>query len=132
MLYNQQALRQSLMEREQKLDVVYKLLENWKSRLPHPLQDIHKLDMRRTLDDLQIREMALTMFRQYHEAIFMIYFPWAGSQSAGRISEDYRRRSRELCVNSAQDVLAIAYQISSLDILDKYVHALSTYVMASN
>ena len=118
MLYNQQALRQSLLEREQKLKMAYELLEGWRSHLPAPLQKIHKHDMHQVLDDHQTRPIALSIFRQYHEAIFMIYFPWTGSQSGGRVSEDYRRKSMELCVNSAQVVLAVANQILSLDILD--------------
>jgi hypothetical protein len=119
MLYNQSALRQSLLEREQKLKIAYKLLEDWRSHLPPPLHEIHKHDTRRLLDDHQTRGIVLSMFRQYHEAIFMIYFPWTGSQSAGKVSEDWRRKSMELCVNSAQVVLATANQISSLDILDR-------------
>lgn len=118
-LYNQRALRQSLVEREQKLETAYKLLEGWRSHLPAPLQDIHKHDVRRILDDHQVRHIALSMFRQYHEAIFILYFPWTGSQSDGRVSENCRRKSMELCVNSAQVVLAITNQISSLDILDR-------------
>lgn len=119
MLYNQQALRQSLFEREQKLKTAYELLEGWRSQLPASLQEIHKHDIHRILDDHQTRHIALSIFRQYHEAIFMIYFPWTGTQSGGRVSEDYRRRSMELCVNSAQVVLAIANQILCLDILDR-------------
>jgi hypothetical protein len=119
MLYNQQALRQSLGEREHKLETAYELLEGWRSHLPAPLQEIHKHDMHRILDDHQTRHIALSIFRQYHEAIFMIYFPWTGSQSGGRVSEDCRRKSMELCVNSAQVVLAIANQILCLDILDR-------------
>lgn len=119
MLYNQRALRQSLAEREQKLELTYKLLEGWRSHLPAPLQEIHNPDIRRILDDQNLRHIALSMFRQYHEAIFMIYFPWTGSQSGGRVSEHCRKRSMELCVNSAQVVLAITNQISSLDILDR-------------
>ena len=119
MLYNQKALRQSPMEREQKLEVAYKLLDGWRNHLPAPLQEIHKHGMRRILEDHQMRHIALSMFRQYHEAIFMIFFPWTGGQSGNKVSEDCRRRSMELCVNSAQVVLAIANQISSPDILDR-------------
>lgn len=122
MLYNQQALRQSPVERQEKLKTAHTLLEGWRSNLPAPLQEIHKHDTHRILDDHQTRHMAMSIFRQYHEAIFMIYFPWAGSQSGGRVSEDCRRKSMELCVNSAHVVLAIANQILSLDILDRYAH----------
>ena len=124
MLYNQRALRQSLVEREQKLKTAYMLLEGWRSHLPAPLQEIHKYDMHRILDDHHTRHIALSIFRQYHEAIFMIYFPWTGGQSGDRFSEDCRRKSTELCVNSAHLVLAIADQVLSLDILDRYVDAL--------
>lgn len=123
MLYNQQALRQSLVEREQKLKAAHELLEGWRSLLPAPLREIHKHDMHRILDDHQTRHMALSMFRQYHEAIFIIDFPWAGSQSGGRVSGDCRQKCMELCVNSAQVVLAIANQILCLDILDRQVDA---------
>ncbi|KAH8585438.1 hypothetical protein B0O99DRAFT_587367 [Bisporella sp. PMI_857] len=119
MLYSQSALRQSFIEREQMLGAAYNLLEDWRSRLPAPLRGIHKPDMQRILDNHQIRHIALSMFRQYHEAIFIIYFPWTGIQSTGRVSDDYRRRGMELCVNSAQVVLATANQVSSLDILDR-------------
>ncbi|KAL9114946.1 MAG: hypothetical protein Q9227_001189 [Pyrenula ochraceoflavens] len=119
MLYNQRALRQSPLEREQKLEMAYKLLEGWRNHLPAPLTELHKHDMQRTLEDHQMRNVALTMFRQYHEAIFLIFFPWSGSQSVDKVSEDCRRRSMELCVNSAQVVLGITNQISSLDILDR-------------
>lgn len=119
MLYSQRALRQSFVEREQKLETAYKLLEGWRSHLPAPLQDIRKPDMHRILDDHQTRHIALSIFRQYHEAIFMIYFPWTGSQTGGRFSEDCRRKCMELCINSAQEVLDIANQILCLDILDR-------------
>lgn len=119
MLYNQRALRQSPAEREQKLKTAYELLEGWRSQLPAPLQEIHKQDMHLILDNHQIRDIALSIFRQYHEAILMIYFPWTGSQADGRVSEDYRQKSVELCVNSAKVVLAIANQISNLDIFDR-------------
>lgn len=119
MLYSQRALRQSFVEREQKLETAYKLLEGWRSHLPAPLQDIRKPDMHGILDDHQTRHIALSIFRQYHEAIFMIYFPWTGSQTGGRFSEDCRRKSMELCINSAQEVLDIANQILCLDILDR-------------
>lgn len=129
MLYNQRALRQSIVEREQKLKTAYKLLEGWRSHLPAPLQEIHKHDMHRILDDHQTRHIALSIFRQYHEAIFMIYFPWTCSQSGGRFSEDCRRKSMELCVNSAQVVLAIANQILCLDILDsKFLDLISVSI----
>jgi hypothetical protein len=120
MLYRQSALRQSLIEREQKLDVAFKLLEDWRDRLPATLKEIHKPDIQRIMDDQPVsRHIALSMFRQYHEAIFMIYFPWSGGQSGGEVSEDCRRRGMELCVSSAQVVLATANQVSSLDILDR-------------
>lgn len=123
MLYNQEALRQPCIEREQKLKMAYELLEVWRSNLPAPLQEIHKHDAYRILDHQQTRHIALSIFRQYHEAIFMIYFPWAGSQSRGRVSEGCRRKSMELCVNSAHVVLVIANQILSLDILDRYARS---------
>nr|ANM86370.1 putative C6 transcription factor [Cladonia uncialis subsp. uncialis]AUW31185.1 putative C6 transcription factor [Cladonia uncialis subsp. uncialis] len=104
MLYNQRALRQTPAEREHKLKTAYELLEGWRSHLPAPLQGIHKQDIHLILDDHRTRDLHLSIFRQYHEAIFMIYFPWTGSQADGRISEDYRRKSMELCVNSAQVV----------------------------
>lgn len=119
MLYSQRALRQLPVEREQKLRTAYELLEGWRKRLPVPLQEVHKQDMHRILDDHQTRPIAMLIFRQYHEAIFMIYFPWTGSQSDGRVSDDCRRQSMNLCVNSAQVVLAIANQILGLDILDR-------------
>ena len=120
MLYRQSALRQSLIEREQKLDAAFKLLEDWRGRLPATLKEIHKPDIQRIMDDQPIsRHIALSMFRQYHEAIFMIFFPWSGGQSGGEVSEDCRRRGMELCVSSAQVVLATANQVSSLDILDR-------------
>jgi hypothetical protein len=59
------------------------------------------------------------MFRQYHEAIFMIFFPWTGDQLLGdRVSQEWRMKGMELCVNSAYVVLATADQVPSLDILD--------------
>ena len=119
MLYSQRALRQSFVEREQKLETAYKLLEGWRSHLPAPIQDIRKPDMNRILDDHQTRHIVLSTFRQYHEAIFMIYFPWTGSQTGGRFSEDCRRKSMDLCIKSAQEVLEIANQILCLDILDR-------------
>jgi len=122
MLYNQPALRQSLLEREQKLKKAYELLEGWRTNLPPPLHDIHKQDMRLILDDQRMpRDVALSIFRQYHEAIFMIYFPWTGGQADARVSDEYRRKSVDLCVGSAQVVLAISNQILNLDILDRYV-----------
>lgn len=119
MLYNQQALRQSLVEREQKLKTVHELLEGWRSHLPAPLQGIYKHDMHRLLNDHQMRHIALSVFRQYHEAIFIIYFPWTGGQSVGRVSESYRRKCIQLCTKSAQVVLDIANQILCVDVLDK-------------
>ena len=119
MLYNQRALRESLPEREQKLETAYQLLEGWRRRLPPSIQDIHKHNMHHILDNHQTRHISLSIFRQYHEAIFMMYFPWTGTQSNGRVSENWRRRSMELCVSSAQAVLAIADQILCLDMLGK-------------
>ena len=119
MLYNQRALRQPPAEREQKLKTAYELLEGWRSHLPAPLQEIHKQDMHLILDDHRTRDIHLSIFRRYHEAIFMIYFPWTGSQADDRVSEDYRQKSVELCVNSAQVVLAITNQILNLDVLDR-------------
>ena len=119
MLYNQRALRQTSTEREQKLETAYELLEGWRKHLPPPLQDIHKQNTHLLLDDHQTRDVILSIFRQYHEAIFMICFPWTGSQSNGRISDDYRRKCLHLCVNSAQEVLATSNQILNLDVLDK-------------
>ncbi|KAH8593161.1 hypothetical protein B0O99DRAFT_628237 [Bisporella sp. PMI_857] len=118
MLYNQSALRQSLAEREQKLEITYKLLEDWRSRLPASLKDIHKPNMRTILDNYHTRHTVLSMFRQYHEAIFIIYFPWT-APSGGRVSKDCRRRSLEVCVSSAQAVLATANQVACQDILDR-------------
>ncbi|KAH8588738.1 hypothetical protein B0O99DRAFT_638470 [Bisporella sp. PMI_857] len=118
MLYNQSALRQSLAEREQKLEITYKLLEDWRSRLPTPLKDIHKPNMRTILDNYHTRHTVLSMFRQYHEAVFIMYFPWT-APSGGRVSKDHRRRSLEMCVNSAQVVLATANQVACQDILDR-------------
>ena len=122
MLYNQKALRQSLEEREQKLEMAHKLLEAWRYQLPVYLQEVHKHDIGgRTLDDHQVRHLALSMIQKYHEAIFIIHFPWTGSQSRCMISESCRRRSMELCVNSAQAILAMAAKISCLDTLDRLV-----------
>ena len=118
-LYKQSALRQSFVEREQSLEFAYNLLEGWRSQLPAPFQGIHNEDMRKVLDDHQTRHIALVMFRQYHEAIFMIFFPWTSSQADGKVSKEWRNKSMELCVNSAQAVLAIANQISSSDIRDR-------------
>ena len=120
MLYTQRALRNSLIEREQKLKTAFELLEGWRKHLPHALQEIHKQSTHLILDDYRVRDVILSIFRQYHEAIFMICFPWAGIRTDGRVSEDCRRRCVELCVNSAQVVLAIANQILNLDILDRY------------
>ncbi|MCJ1416210.1 hypothetical protein MMC32_002545 [Xylographa parallela] len=129
MLYNQRALRQPLLEREQKLDTAHELLEGWRRHLPASLQDIHKHDVHRILDDHHTRHIALAIFRQYHEAIFLIYFPWTGSQADGRVSDACRRRSMELCVTSAQVVLAIANQILCLDILDsKFLDLISVSI----
>ena len=120
MLYNQKALRQSLEEREQNLEIAYKLLETWRHCLPVHLQGVHNHDMGgRTLDDHRVRHLALSMVRKYHEAIFVVFFPWTGSQSRSMISESCHRKSMELCVQSAQAVLAIVTKISYLDIFDR-------------
>ena len=119
MLYNQRALRQSLIEREQKLKTAFELLEGWRKHLPTSLQEIHKQNTHLILDDHHVRDFTLSIFRQYHEAVFMICFPWGGNRSDGRVSDDCRRKSIELCVNSAQVVLAVANQIVNLDILDR-------------
>ena len=121
MLYKQPALWQSPEEREAKLKAAYELIASWRNHLPAPLQEIHKQNMHLDLENRQMRDIALTIFRQYHEAIFMIFFPWTRSQAEGRVSEDYRRKSVEVCVNSAQVVLAVANQISNLHILDRLV-----------
>lgn len=120
MLYTQRALRQSLIEREQKLKTAFELLESWRKHLPTPLQEIDKQNTQLILDDHRVRDITLSIFRQYHEAVFMTFFPWAGNRSDGRVSDDCRRKSVDLCVNSAQVVLAIANQILNLDILDRY------------
>ena len=120
MLYNQQALRQPPPEREQKLKTANELLEGWRNLLPSPLQDIHKHNMHHILDDHQLRPMVLSIFRQYHEAVFIIHFPWTCDHSQGRVSENHRQMSMKLCANSAQVVLAVANQILCLDILDRY------------
>ena len=120
MLYNQRALRQSLVEREQKLKTAFELLERWRMHLPTSLQEIHKQNTHLILEDHHVRDFTLSIFRQYHEAVFMIYFPWAGNRSDGRVSEDCRKKSVEMCVNSAKVVLAVTNQIFNLDILDRY------------
>ena len=77
MLYSQKALRQKLEEREQNLDLAHKLLEGWRSCLPLYLQEIHRHDLGGiTLDDQKMRHLALSMVQKYHEAIFIIFFPW--------------------------------------------------------
>lgn len=120
LLYSQRGLRQSAVEREHELNLSFKLLEDWRSSLPPALREIHKADDQGITGDHDIRHMALCMFRQYHEAIFLIYFPWTRTQSKGKISEKARRKCMELCVNSAQVVLTTANQVSSLEILDRY------------
>ena len=119
MLYSQRALRQSPAEREQKLKLAYETLGGWRRHLPNSLQDIHKQNLHLVLDDYQVRDIVLSVFRQYHEAIFMIYFPWTSSDSRDRVSEDCRQKCEELCVNSARVVLVIANQIVGLDVLDR-------------
>lgn len=120
MLYTQRALRQSHIEREQKLKTAFELLEGWRKHLPTPLQEIHKQNTHLTLDDLYVRDVTLSIFRQYHEAVYMICFPWVGNRSDGQVSEDCGRKCGELCVNSAQVVLAIANQILNMEIIDRY------------
>ena len=88
--------------------------------MPPTLKEIHKADIQGIMGDHDYRDMALCMFRQYHEAIFLIYFPWTGTHSKGKISEEARRKGMELCVNSAQVVLTTANQVSSLEIFDRY------------
>lgn len=118
-LYSQRALRQTLDERERNLMQAHKALESWRTGLPIHLQNIHRHEIGYvTLHDQQTRHLTLTMVHKYHEAIFIIFFPWTGSQSKVLISEHYRKMSMELCVKSAQAVLAIAARISSGDILD--------------
>jgi hypothetical protein len=117
-LYSSRALCQTVAERERNLMQAHKDLESWRTGLPIHLQNIHRHETGYvTLDDQKTRHLTLTMVRKYHEAIFIIFFPWTGSQSKGLISEHYRKRSLELCVKSAQAVLAIAARISSCDIL---------------
>ncbi|KAL4885433.1 hypothetical protein BJY04DRAFT_205251 [Aspergillus karnatakaensis] len=117
-LYSPKALCQTLAERERNLMQAHKVLENWRTGLPSHLQNIHRHETGYvTLDDQKTRHLTLTMVCKYHEAIFIIFFPWTGSQSKGLISEQYRKMSMELCVKSAQAVLAIAARISSCDIL---------------
>lgn len=91
MLYNQRALRQFLIEREQKVKTAFGLLEGWRKHLPTSLQEIHKQNTHLILDDHHVRDVTLSIFRQYHEAVFMIYFPWADNRSDGRVSEDCRQ-----------------------------------------
>ncbi|KAL4949357.1 hypothetical protein BDW69DRAFT_202898 [Aspergillus filifer] len=117
-LYSPKALSQTSAERERNLMQAHKVLENWRTGLPSHLQNIHRHETGYvTLDDQKTRHLTLTMVRQYHEAIFTIFFPWTGIQHKGLISEHYRKKSMELCVKSAQAVLAIAARISSFDIL---------------
>lgn len=120
MLYTQRALRQSLTEREQKLETALELLESWREHLPAPLREIHKQNIHLNLGDIYVRDVTLSIFRQYHEAAYMICFPWVGNRSDGRVSEDCRRKCGELCVNSAQVVLALSNQILNTEIIDRY------------
>ncbi|EPE28665.1 hypothetical protein GLAREA_09786 [Glarea lozoyensis ATCC 20868] len=84
MLYTQRALRQSLTEREQKLKTAFELLESWRKHLPTPLQEIHKQTTHLNLDDIYVPDATLSIFRQYHEAVYMIYFlGWATGQTVG-------------------------------------------------
>ncbi|KAJ6073380.1 hypothetical protein N7467_011465 [Penicillium canescens] len=102
-LYSQRALCQTLDERERNLMQAQKVLESWRTGLPIHLQNIHRHETGYvTLDDQKTRHLTLTMVHKYHEAIFIIFFPWTGSQSKGLISEHYRKRSMELCVKSAK------------------------------
>jgi hypothetical protein len=117
-LYSQKALCQTSDEREGNLMQAHKLLESWRTDLPVQLQNIHRHETGYvTLDDQKTRHLTLAMLHKYHEAIFIIFLPWTGSQSKGLISEHYRERSMELCVKSAQVVLAVAARISRCDIL---------------
>jgi hypothetical protein len=105
------------------LEIAYNLLEGWRSRLPTLLRDMYKPDIHWTLDDENLRYIALPMFRQYHEAIFMIFFPWTGDQVSGdRASQEWRVKSMELCVNSAHVILATVDRVPSLDILATQVN----------
>nr|BBL33410.1 hypothetical protein [Helminthosporium velutinum] len=72
LLYSQRGLRQSAAEREHKLDLSFKLLEDWRSHLPPALRQIHKADIQGIMADYHVHHIALCMFRQYHEAIFLI------------------------------------------------------------
>lgn len=118
MMYAQRALRQSLIEREHKLMTAFELLESWRKHLPTPLQGIHDQNSNLILDDVHVRDVTLSIFRQYHEAVYMICFPWVGNRSDGRVSEDCRRKCVDLCVNSAQVVLATANKILNIEIID--------------
>ncbi|OQE94684.1 hypothetical protein PENNAL_c0003G01580 [Penicillium nalgiovense] len=101
-LYSQRALCQTLDERERNQDQTHKTPESWRTGLPIHLQNIHQHETGYvTLDDQKTRRLTLTMIHKCHEAIFIIFFPWTGSQSKGLISEHYRKRSMELCVKSA-------------------------------
>jgi hypothetical protein len=119
LLYSQGGLRQSVAERERNLDLSFKLLEEWRGHLPPELRDIHKAD-EGAMGDCSLRRMVLRMFRQYHEAIFLLYFPWIRPQSKGRITEETRRKGVELCTNSAQVALTTANQALSWGTLDRY------------
>lgn len=55
MLYSQSALRQTLGEREQMLEIAYNLLEDWRSRLPTLLREMYKPHIHRVLDDEHLR-----------------------------------------------------------------------------
>jgi hypothetical protein len=62
MLYSQNALHQTLGEREQVLEIAYNLLEDWRSRLPTLFREIYKPNIHRILDDEHLRYIALPMF----------------------------------------------------------------------
>ncbi|GIJ90363.1 hypothetical protein Asppvi_009317 [Aspergillus pseudoviridinutans] len=94
-LYSSRALCQTVAERERNLMQAHMVLESWRTGLPIHLQNIHRHETGYvTLDDQKTRHLTLTMVRKYHEAIFIIFFPWTGSQSR-LISEHYRKRRNQ-------------------------------------
>jgi hypothetical protein len=93
----------------------HRVLESWRTGFPIQLHNIHRYE---------------TGFRRPEDAPFDLdhgsqvscghichFLSLDGSQSKGLISKHYRKRSMELCVKSAQAVLAIAARIASCDIL---------------
>jgi hypothetical protein len=81
MLYSQSALRQTPGEREQVLNSIQslgRLEESTPNTFKRNEPDIHRI-----LNYEHLRYIALPMFRQYHEAIFMVLFPWTGDQVSG-------------------------------------------------